>query len=242
MSLSGQSNLLSVVQIHPPQPTNLLNHHAFALCEGFLLCQVGHIWTQHFTQLFGDQSVIFPQRRECRCQAGGSIRGACPNRSWRSSHNQNRQEGTPTSFFRAAPPDSTPKALAGLWVACRRHHKTRWRDRWPQLIPCPSRITELARIGTRLETRSVRNSIGTSVRIKHLFSRELERILRVASLPARSGPRSTTPILPQARWSESADAYFYGNVWLHACSWPSHNNQRARTPGRAEDGPTCLPF
>ena len=49
----------SVVQIHPPQPTNLLNHHAFAPSEGFLLCQPGHIWTQHLTQLFGDQPVIF---------------------------------------------------------------------------------------------------------------------------------------------------------------------------------------
>src|ERR1700730_17367698 len=48
-----------IVQIHPPQPTNLLNHHAFALCEGFLLRQLGHIWTQHLTQLFGDPPVIF---------------------------------------------------------------------------------------------------------------------------------------------------------------------------------------
>jgi len=172
-----------------------------------------------------------PARDLSTMTASGTI-GGSPNRCGRAG----------PEFFRAAPPDSTPKALAGLWVACRRHHKTRWRDRWPQLIPCPSRITELARIGTRLETRSVRNSTGTSVRIKHLFSRELERILRIASRPVRSGPRSTIPILPQARWSESADAYFYGNVWLHACSWTNHNNQRARTPGRAEDGPTCLPF
>jgi len=30
-----------------------------ALCKGFLLCQVGHIWTQHFTQLLGHPPVVF---------------------------------------------------------------------------------------------------------------------------------------------------------------------------------------
>ena len=43
----------------PPQPTNLLKHHAFANCEGFFLCQLGHIWTQHLAQSFSQQPVIF---------------------------------------------------------------------------------------------------------------------------------------------------------------------------------------
>jgi len=50
-----------------------LNHHAFASCEGSLLCQLGHIWTQHFTQLSGDQLVIFPN--------GVSVNAKCEVRS-----------------------------------------------------------------------------------------------------------------------------------------------------------------
>ena len=43
----------------PPQPTNLLNHHTFANCEGFFLCQLGHIWTQHLARSFSQRPVIF---------------------------------------------------------------------------------------------------------------------------------------------------------------------------------------